>query len=484
MNPDPQINPDEQESLTPEITLGSTPDVENVEVVATQEAVEPIIDPVAASEGEAVTVDAPSEPAAESLSVPAEEPVTVPEPAVIASEPVAPVTEVETETPVIENMPAEAETEPQVVSVPSESLAVASSPKPKKKLFVLLAVVFGVLLVLAGGAYAAYTLWYNNPKKVVSDAFSKLINAENISLDGSLVGESSTAKTTVKLSLVANNEKSSGSFQLDFTQSDTTASLKAQFAAERDKLFVKLEDLQKMLNAAYGEALASQMQQYFGTLMQKIDGKWVVVTTDDLSELTKSESSKETTCVQDEIGKLQSDSGKRLEFTKLLNDNFFIDITDKGTASVEGVQSNHYVLQLNKETYKKFLEGLKETSVFKVVDDCLKDTDLVSQVDENMKSLDSTTTNEKQQTYELWVGTWSHEITRFSISNSNATSGTTQQLTLLPKINTNPQITMPTADTTIDDIKSEIETLTQQFQTAASQYVTPASSNTYTTQYY
>lgn len=481
MNPDPKVTPDEQVSVTPETVSEPAQDIENVEVTTTPEVEVPVSEAIV-DPSEGVGAVGTSEP--ESSPV-AEGPVVVPEPAIVTAEPAAPA--LQAEMPAVENMPAEAETEPQVVSVPSEPLAaVASSPKPKKKLFVLLAIVLGVLLVLAGSAYAVYALWYNNPKRVVSEAFSNLINAKDISLDGSLVGESSTAKTAVKLSLLANNDKASGSFQLDFTESDTTASLKAQLASEKDKLYIKLEELQKALNTLYGEALVSQMQQYFGTLIQKIDGKWIVITTDDLNDLTKSESSKETTCVQEEMSKLQSDAGKRSEFTKLLNDNFFIDITDKGTASINGVQSNHYELKFNKETYKQFLSRLKETDVFKAVDNCLKDTDLASQVDNSMKSLDTGANDDKQQqTYELWVDTWSHEITQFSASSSNATSGTTQQLILQPKFNTNPQITMPKAETTIKDIKTEIETLTRQFQAAAaSQYSLPASSSTYSTQYY
>lgn len=472
MNPDPQVNPDEQPVVPPDTSM------ESPETTTDAEVVTPIVpeDTGSASEPAASTVGEVSPQTTEVIS----------EPESVVSEPVvSAVNEAEAEAVTTNVVPAEAETAPQVVSVPSEPLATATTPKPKKKLYILLAIVLGALLVLAGGAYAAYALWYNNPKKVVSDAFAKLISAEDISFEGSLTGESSTAKTAAKLSLVANKEKSSGSFQLDFTQSDTTASLKAQFAAEKDKLYVKLEDLQKMLSAAYGEALASQLQLYYGSLLNKIDSKWVVITADDLSELTKNESSKETTCVQDEVAKLQSDAGKRSEFTKLLNDNFFIDITDKGTDSVDGVQSNHYSLAFNKETYKKFLEGLKATTVFKAVDDCLTDTDLAGQVDQSIESLNSTTSDEKQQvTYDIWIGTWSHELIKLSASHSDAVSGTTQQLTLQPKINTNPQITIPTADTTIDDIKTEIETLTQQFQAAASQYVAPAASNTYTTQYY
>ena len=482
MNPEPQVNPEEQPTITPDTSFEPATESESIEPTTISETVaEPSF---ATPENTGSFSVQPSEP--EVASTPTVDEPVVTEPVAVSSELVTPaVVEAEAETPAANGVPPETVPEPLATTVVGEPSAIVSSPKPKKKLFVILAIVLGALLVLAGSAYAVYALWYNNPKKVVSDAFVKLINAKDMSLEASLVGESSTAKTTVALSLLANSEKTSGSFQFDFTQSDTTASLKAQMASEKDKLYIKLEDLQKSLNTLYGESLADQMQQYFGALIQKVDGKWVVVTADDVKGFGNDESSKEMTCVQDEIGKIHTDTAVRSEFAKLLNDNFFIDITDKGTSVVDGIRSNHYVLELNKDVYKQFLSKVKETSVFKAVDGCLEDTDLAKELNETTKSLDSAeATPQKQETYELWVGTWNHEITKFSFTNSNTVTSTTQQLVVRPKININPQITVPEAETTVNDIKTEIEALTQQFQAATSQYVAPASSTTYTTQYY
>ena len=55
------------------------------------------------------------------------------------------------------------------------------SPKPKKrKLLLIGALIVGVSIVLGGSSAAAFTFWYQNPDKVLGDAFVQAIRSKTV----------------------------------------------------------------------------------------------------------------------------------------------------------------------------------------------------------------------------------------------------------------------------------------------------------------
>jgi len=60
-------------------------------------------------------------------------------------------------------------------------------------------IIVGVLAVLGGGLVSAYTFWYSNPNKVVSDALINTITAKTSIYAGNINVDSDNTKVRVSI---------------------------------------------------------------------------------------------------------------------------------------------------------------------------------------------------------------------------------------------------------------------------------------------
>lgn len=350
---------------------------------------------------------------------------------------------------------------PAVAASPAFSPVKKSNKKP-----LLIGIGVAVLAVLVGG-YAAYAMWWNAPDKVVDDALASVMMANSGTAKGSLE-TIQEGGATVKLAFdsKAAGEKSSSVLGLDVKSDGQSVNLGGEVVTDKGSYYIKLSDVKKALTKLWGESEALAM---FDTLISKIDNKWVVVTADDVKRFTGDEgvSDKELTCVQDVLGDIRTNKTYQKELSDAYQKNRFILVKEsKGTESIDGRQSNHYVLSFDEAKSKSFGEALKNTSVFKAVDDCVAD-DLAKSTDNAEKDASKS----EAPTVELWVDTWSHKPTRLKISSNSADSGKVV-IDSVFHLDAKVSIDTPKADTTVKDLETEINNLTSGFAPTPSEFGT------------
>lgn len=342
-------------------------------------------------------------------------------------------------------------------TVPEQTAPVPQLPvKKSKKGLIIGLVAAGVVVLGLATAGIMYATVYNNPENVVVDAFSKALAAKSSTVNGT--ASIKTQDTSVKLDLsTAANEAGQGSADatVTITASGEDYTLKGHFAGTKDEVYIKLDDLRSVITGALGSEYSDMIDTYYGSILDKIDGKWVVIKQSDLEELSSgSVSNKESTCIQNEVTKLQSDASLRNELTNVYKKNPLFTIESKGSDS----DGNRYSLTpVSSDKAKNFFNAVVETKFFKAVDDCTSG-DLKKQFTDSSSS--SSSSDKATGTLELWIDGWSHNLNKFSLTmKSDGTELTSEFKT---KFNNNPSVTIPKGETTVDDLKTEIKKLQQQ----------------------
>lgn len=344
---------------------------------------------------------------------------------------------------------------------PATTPVVVGGSRSKKPLLIGLAA--AVAVVLAGG-YGAYALWWNTPNKVVDDALASVVMAKNATAEGVLnITPEGSPSFKLNFDSKAVDQKSQTVLDASTTIDGKEYKLNAAVITDKDSYYVRINDLKKTLNSLYGD---SGMVSMFDPIVSKLDGKWLVITPDDIKRLTGDEtaSNKEATCVQNVLQGIKSNKAQQKELSEVYQKNRFIVVKEsKGVESVDGTQSNHYVLDIDKAKAKSFGTAIKNTSVFKAVDDCVAE-DLSKSADDAKDSTDTANTS----TIELWVDAWSHKPTKLKVS-SDSKESTKFTLDSKFKFDTDVNVGTPKADTTVKDIEAEIEKLQQEFTVPTSE---------------
>ena len=368
------------------------------------------------------------------------------------------------------NEPTEPQAQPTPASTDSTLPSVAASTQPtapttsgnasttaspasgsSKKKWIILGSVLGVVLV--GGVASA--MWWTSPEKSLSDAMSmnsipkggnikgdivvtpKDSNAVTITFDSKYKGMVSKTDLGVKMSM--------GAMKLDITGGvATTANKRVMFRVN------DVRDTVKSLAQGYDDVV----EQYYGKLIDKVDNKWVEVTESDLKDATK-DSGIDLSCFMDKTTKLINDKAFMKEAADIYSKNAYFSIKDKvGSEKVDGRDSNHIVLAYDKTKAKAYGEALEKTNGLKDLKSCVKDAD---------KDPTSSVTDDSAATpkIELWVDKWSHKVNKIVVSQDQ--DGTSTKLTATIGYNDNQSVDVPKADTQFKDLKTEIDSLQQQF---------------------
>lgn len=389
--------------------------------------------------------------------------------------PESPVTPEQSTEPVSEAVPTSepvvSDAQPAAPVPPTETPNSAVTPdtaspqlpvKKSKKGLIIGAVVAAVVLVglVAGGL--VYALVYNNPDNAVIDAFSKAIAAKSGSTTGTVSIKSQDTSVKMDLSGASNqSQQSSADTTITITTGGKDYTLKGHFAATKDEVYVKLDDLRSVITGALGSEYSSMIETYYGGILDKIDGKWVVIKQSDLEELSSgSVSNKESQCIQDEAMKLQTDASLRNELTDVYKKHPLFTVTSKGSDS----DGNRYNLApVDNAKAKEFMNAVVETKFFKAMDDCTS-SDLKKEFTDNVSSEESS--DKSTGSLDVWVDGWSHNLNKISLNVKDDDTEVTGEFKM--KFNNNPSVTIPKGETTVDDLKTEIQKIQQEMLSAYS----------------
>lgn len=331
---------------------------------------------------------------------------------------------------------------------------VITSDKPKwfKQKKFIIGIIAAVLIALVGGGSAfAYVSYYQNPQKVISDSIINAFTSKTAIYTGTLNVDNKDVK--VGVTITSKLAGATGNLDADLTVTASGKTYKISGSGLVDKsgdLYFKVDHLAGVIAEAknsLGISQSSAMSTAIDKLVAKIDGTWVKISSNDLKQYSE-ETATAKTCINDTVKKFKDDKAAINEVTDLYTKNPFI-VVDKGLGQVNG--SFGYQLKGSNANLKTFMEGLKNTKIYKSLHDCDKtfviDTKDISTKDEV----------DKNSTFKLWVDVWSHQITK--IEANNTSDGTTTTATILPKYNQSVTITAPAKSITLTQLQSYIQDL-------------------------
>lgn len=348
----------------------------------------------------------------------------------------------------------EVEREPSVVPTPqfaSMDAPVAPPPAPKRKKGKLIAIIVAVVVALLGvGTVLAYFLWYQNPDKVVTDGILNAMQAKTATYTATI---DSNDESKMRLIVAGKANEAAMSADLDFTMTSggKNVAVKGGAVVEfKGDMYVKVANASELvttfLDGALGGGASAEVAQPINDFASKINDKWIKISAEDTKSLSQ-ETSETQKCTQDAMAKFQQDKAMTAEIGRLYEKNRFITIV-KDLGEQNG--SKGYELKEDNAKLKAFVLGLKDTQIYKDLNAC--DKSIV--IDEkDLSSLDKS--EEATTTTELWVNTWTHQITKLSVKSNEADNKST--MVVEPVFNQTVSIDIPRDTKSVNDVMVEFQ---------------------------
>ena len=318
----------------------------------------------------------------------------------------------------------------------------------KKKKWMIPAIIAGVLIVLGGTSVAAYNLWYQNPDKVLGDAFVNAIRAKTVTYTGHMDVKGADSSSLEKMTLTVDGKNSTGgsevNVKLAMTMSGADYTVSGSGLYDKDaNLYVKVNDVRKLINQLNTSGVT--MPTAFDDLINKVDGAWIKISADDLKEFSE-DTAKTQTCVNDVLKKYENDKTITTEFVELYKKNNFIVVKEK-LGSKNG--SLGYLIDGDKAKAKSFAESANTTTLVKELKKC--DNNFTIDSEDLFEEDDDSSTSR----VEVWVSRWGHELTKVYVSGSGDDSEGT--FTLEPHFNQPVSIVVPIDVITLCELKADFE---------------------------
>lgn len=403
------------------------------------------------------------------------------EPTPNPSTPIAPSTPVAPESTSTEPVtPVPVESEPDTTALSGSTQPVApitdaqqgafiggglATPKPKKKGLILGIIIAAALVILGGGAALAYNFWYQNPEKVLTDAVGNALRAKSVAYAGTLTATNSKDKSTITVEISSasdNTGKGTADATVTLKVDDKSYTFKgAALTDSKGDLFVQAKDIRPLYDS-YVEELGVALPASLDTFVDKINNKWIRISSSDLKELGYTTNDDVSKCLSDVSKKLMGDEPTAKELKDLYQKNKFV-VVDKKLGS-RG-DSLGYTLKGDEAAAKSFVKGLKDTAIYKEFQKC--DDSFEINEDDLFQEADDTDTT---ATFEVWVSRWGHEFTEFKVDGKS--QDMTIAASLKPRFNQPVSAETPSEFLTIKELQDE---LTQVFEeTFSSAYDLPA----------
>jgi hypothetical protein len=363
--------------------------------------------------------------------------------------------------------PAAAEATPEVVApaAPVDATTPVGptptpTPGPRKKLTMPILVgiiVAAAIVILGGGGASAYFLWYQNPDKVVFDSFSHLSNVKTIDATGTLNitqnGDTYGANFEVKGNQNLESEVDLG---VNVKASGSTYDVKGGLITDKDgNIYVKVNDVQKLLQQVAGADSASQIMNYYGDIVKEVDGQWIKISSDDLKSVDESYGDQQS-CVTDAVKALNDDKSEQQAMGKLFESNRFITVGKSlGSKSIKGTDSLGYELGFDKTKAVAYFKALADTKFGKALKDCDSSYDFAKVSESDFEDSSKSTS-----TVSIWVSKFGHELTELSLTAKDSEKSTDGSLVIDPVFNKSVSVSVPTGAKSLKDVYADYQKAT------------------------
>lgn len=317
----------------------------------------------------------------------------------------------------------------------------------RKKLF------FGfglVLILLIGlGVAAVYALWFQNPDRVVGDAVFRALKANTMSFTGDIrAGQTFDAQFNGG---TAGTKGAKFSFNSVLKYDDKKYDLGSDVILDKDgNVYMSAGGIKTALGSEL-VADAVNTGTYSNLLAQKLDGKWLKISSDQLQPYSKKVAAAQS-CVEEVIRRNQTDEPLFGETADIYKQNKFI-VVDTNLGTADG--STGYSVHIDQDKLKSFLTSFKDTALYRQLHDCDSATFALNP-EKFVKSLANS--DLRAQKIELWIND-KHDITKVVV-NGNA-SGLAGTMTVLPQFNQEVKIVVPTNLVSLTELHALLQDGTQ-----------------------
>lgn len=344
---------------------------------------------------------------------------------------------------------------------PLDLLGPATPPKKSHKVTIIVSIL--VFFLLLGGSTAGAWFWYQNPQKVITDSIINAVVAKSSIYNGTLNyngGDVEVSMDAVAMRSDAAAGSTNLSIKIKYSGKEYKVKTDAVFNTKGD-LFVKIEDIKALvteLEAAIGiKSTDKAILAAVDKMVEKVDGTWIKITSDDLKKYGENYAIGKT-CLNNTIDKFKNDKKAVAEITDLYNKNQFITI-DKNLGQQDG--SFGYSLKGDDATLKSFAKGLQNTTIYKSLHAC-DDSFAI-----NSDDIDISNGSDGKITSELWVGVWSHQITKFKLDGKKDNSSLAT--TIKPIFDQTVDIKTPASSITLTELESYISDVFESITARSSQ---------------
>lgn len=339
---------------------------------------------------------------------------------------------------------------------PTDASHDTPSPKHiKRKLLFIGALIAGVFIVLGGSSAAAYTFWYQNPDKVLGDAFVQAIRSKTVSYTGSFEYQSKEATSTnfipSKLTMTVDGKRTSldGAMNVNLIMKINEKDLSLSGSGMYDKdanLYFKINNVRTVLESFFG---GGTIPKSYDDLIAKVDGNWIKISADDTKQFSP-EYAKTQTCIGSTSKQFENDQEATKQIIELYSANKFIVIKDS-LGNKDG--SLGYLIEGDKVKLKGFVKGLSDTKLLKALQKCdanikLNENDLFPQ------EATTPSTGTSTSRFEVWVSQFGHQITKLTIAAEDKNGKT--NIIVEPMFNHAVIITPPLQSISLRDLQASI----------------------------
>lgn len=356
---------------------------------------------------------------------------------------------------------------PEAKSSASSAKSFSSSKSPKKsKKKLIIALAIAIIVVIGIGA-TAFAMYYNNPDKVLLDAFQNGIKSKTAIVDGSATFKDTKNNGTVAITFTSqsNGPKVAGSLdaKIKINYSDVKIDLTgAGMVAESGDFYFKVDNATKLLDQYLAtdsvkvytsEPSLAPIVTKVKALVAKMDGQWIKVDKAVISQFSK-DYDKNQTCSQKVIAKFYDDSAQQQQVIDTYSSNRFIVMKDTGKSeTINGQDSVAYNLTFNEKKANAFGTALNNTDVLKALSKCSEDqikynTDNTKTDQQKQKDADKTKVT-------VWISRWGHQLTKVQLSDNNTDSSSDIQATI--DTSKTPNLKAPASSLNAKDLMQEFQ---------------------------
>lgn len=341
-------------------------------------------------------------------------------------------------------------TEPTSTSASTRATA-APAKKNKKLIGGIIAAVVAVLLI--GGGVLGY-MWYQNPEKMVADAFANAVKSESTTFNGTVTGTQEDAPQNINVTFDGKSagNRAEANAQVNLEGDDITIAGNGSLVfAGDDGLFVKVTNIRETLESMFESADGSE--EMVEMIVDRLDDNWIKLDADSGEGMTR-EYEEQRQCVNNVMKSFTENHDQQKQLADVYKNNRLLMVEKTGAEAIDGVNSHKFEVSVNREQVQPFADAVKETDVAKAMNDCFED-DIFADLDKNLQEMTQESMGDDTK-LELWVSTWSHEFTQMRISGSS--NGSTGDLTVQMKFNEEVNIETPADATPVQDIINDLMT--------------------------